>query len=205
MTDVHSNAYVYVRFRTKTSNGRNRLETGETTHRHLLCGHHDGQCGCMRSQRRFPNRNHRMVVGAEHETSHCRFRKGKSRHPRYLEEHKWLRQSQQRHSRRLRHSRRGAIGILCVAPVRGKRPAGGDYRTYRRVRRFLHARYVGFGAAERPRVRPSHGFRSNGVLLQRQRVRAGRHRCLQDSHVGRLLRGGQKAEKHRRVHRSRFG
>lgn len=31
------------------------------------------------------------------------------------------------------------------------------------------------------------------------------HRCLQDSHVGRLLRGGQKAERHRRVHRSRFG
>lgn len=29
--------------------------------------------------------------------------------------------------------------------------------------------------------------------------------ALQDSHVGRLLRGGQKAEKHRRVHRSRFG
>ena len=69
--------------------------------------------------------------------------------------------------------RRGAIGILCVAPVRGKRPAGGDHRAYGRLRRFLHARYVGFGAAERPRIRPSHGFRSNGVLLQRQRVRAG--------------------------------
>ena len=32
-------------------------------------------------------------------------------------------------------------------------------------------------AADGRRIRPSHGFRSNGVLLQRQRVRAGRHRC----------------------------
>ena len=36
------------------------------------------------------------------------------------------------------------------------------------------ARHMGFGAAERPRVRPAHGFRPNGVLLQQKRVRPGR-------------------------------
>ena len=53
-----------------------------------------------------------------------------------LEEHQRLRQTQQRHPRRLRHSRRGAAGILRIAPVRGQQPARAHHRQNRRLCRF---------------------------------------------------------------------
>ena len=94
----------------------------------------------MRGQYGHTHTDHRMVVGAEHETGHRRLRKRQSRHPRGLEEHQRLRQTQQRHPRRLRHSRRGAAGILRIAPVRGQQPARAHHRQNRRLCRFLHAR-----------------------------------------------------------------
>ncbi len=159
----------------------------------------------MRRRCRHAHRNHRMVVGAEHAAGHRRLRKGESGHPRGVEEHQRIRQTQQRHPGRLRHPRRGAARILRIAPIRREQPAGADHQAGEVLRRFLHARHMVVGAAQRPDIRPSDGFRPHGVFLQQGRVRTGRHRRVEDPHMGRLLRSRQKTQENRRVHHRRFG
>ena len=71
--DVHSKRIANEDITTQDEGSGREAEAGETTGRRLLRRHYGGERRGLRSQPGYPYRNHRMVVGAQHEVGDRRF------------------------------------------------------------------------------------------------------------------------------------